>query len=354
MTRILILHAYSALNAGDGLLVEETLKIVNKLAGASSEIIIAASYPCSFPQGAEKFLCSMPTKRGYSRDYLSTLFRVRSFDMVIGVGGGYLRGGTFSEFIKALLVHGPQLIAASLYRGPSVYMPQSVGPFRFGTRTLVRFLLKRITVLYLRDDKSMQEFDVLPAIRGFDLATVDVNRFKHEPVPVPEPVLSVRAVRNRLPPLVRELASKLYTFDAYVQSTTRGNDDRSVTEELGYVSLLPEIPQAIGNVERPRVFIAVRLHAALMALKAGHYVIHLAYERKGFGAFADLGLGAYVHNVNRFSINDVVAQVRSLSVDPEERERYRTLMNSSKGARDEFRYEMEKRLKDAMQHQGPR
>ena len=63
---------------------------------------------------------------------------------------------------------------------------------------------------------------------------------------------------------------------------------------------------------RPRVVVAVRMHAALMAIAAGHYVVHLAYERKGFSAFADLGIGQYVHPVRRFDIDSVVAQVEHL------------------------------------------
>ena len=59
----------------------------------------------------------------------------------------------------------------------------------------------------------------------------------------------------------------------------------------------------------------MRLHAALMALKAGHYVIHLAYERKGFSAFEDVGLSEWVHNVNTFTPTEVRAQVEALLHD---------------------------------------
>jgi len=71
-----------------------------------------------------------------------------------------------------------------------------------------------------------------------------------------------------------------------------------------------------------RVVVAVRLHAALMALAAGHYVIHLAYERKGFGAYDDLGLSPWIHNINSFDPSSVARQVEALTKDPAVRADY--------------------------------
>jgi polysaccharide pyruvyl transferase WcaK-like protein len=59
-----------------------------------------------------------------------------------------------------------------------------------------------------------------------------------------------------------------------------------------------------------------------MALAAGHYVVHLAYERKGFGAFDDLDLGDWVHSVNSFDPATVAEQVRSLLTDRGTRDAY--------------------------------
>ncbi len=88
---------------------------------------------------------------------------------------------------------------------------------------------------------------------------------------------------------------------------------------------------------RPRVVVAVRLHAALMALAAGHYVVHLAYERKGFGAFGDLGIDPWVHTVNGFDVETVLDQVSRLLGDDDVRADYNSRLAASSGALAEAR-----------------
>lgn len=125
-----------------------------------------------------------------------------------------------------------------------------------------------------------------------------------------------------------ELAKQLNMFDVYIQSRTAGNDDTSATRSLG---TYPEVDTLTLLSDGPtRVVVAVRLHAALMALRAGHFVIHLAYERKGFGAFSDLGLSEYVHNVNDFNVSTVLRQAESLLTNEEARRLYASEIEQSK------------------------
>src|SRR4051794_30659689 len=102
--KVFVLHAYSALNAGDGLLVDECLDILREAFGSDLDLTIAASDTDSFAYTGARLLCSKPTRRGYQRDYLSELFRLRDYDMVIAVGGGYQRAGHPLELAKAGLV----------------------------------------------------------------------------------------------------------------------------------------------------------------------------------------------------------------------------------------------------------
>jgi len=60
----------------------------------------------------------------------------------------------------------------------------------------------------------------------------------------------------------------------------------------------------------------VRLHGAIAALLAGRPAIHLAYERKGWGAYQDLGLDEFVHDARTFDPAAVAAQTRALAADP--------------------------------------
>lgn len=321
MTRnVLILHGYSAENAGDGLLVKETLGVVRE-ALPQSKVTLLASRPETFADVDGTVLPTVPTRRGWDKRTRRVLREIDTYDVIVAVGGGYLRAGSLIEAAKTGLVHLPQLRAAAKATKPTLYLPQSVGPARLGTSAYLARLLKRIDVLMLRDDKSVSEFGGANAIRVPDLATAAIAEGRqHGSTVDPVPVLSIRSIRGKINPDIYLLAEAIAPYDGYVQSTTGGNDDRPASATLEPRRVLER--QELMGASVPRVVVAVRLHAALMALAAGHYVVHLAYERKGFGAFDDLDLGAWVHSVNAFDPAAVAEQVRSLLTDRAVREDY--------------------------------
>ena len=322
--RVLILHAYNADNAGDGLLVNETLGLIREALGPDTSLTLAASHPRTFTAVDAHIVNSKPNRTGYSLEYIRTLRNLDRFDLIVGVGGGYLRAGHLGESLKASVIHGPQLVAASRSSTPSLYMPQSVGPANSVVSRILKAQIRRIDNFYVRDDRSYDDYMDAGVIRTSDLAILTASAGERTSLSVDElPVLSVRPIRGRVSPLVVELARQCGKFDGYVQSNTAGNNDVDAMNSLGARRILPRESLMARNAESPvRVVVAVRLHAALMALRAGHYVIHLAYERKGFGAFNDLGLNAYVHNINRFEPAHVLRQMRSLLADEESRRRY--------------------------------
>lgn len=321
MTKVLLLHAYSATNAGDGLLVVESLDLLREAFGDDTEFTIAALHPRTFVGLDARIVDAKPGTRGWGREFRDLLRGIDAFDVVAGVGGGYLRTGTASESVKTLLAHGPQLAALRRFHGPIVYLPQSVGPLRWDRLGLIRRWLRRVDDLYLRDDRSVDEVSLANIRRVPDLALLSTGWAQRAGTDViARPVLSTRYVHGRLPADVVRLAAELGEFDGYVQSTGAGNDDRRAVAESGPADILERADLLDGS--RRRVVVAVRLHAALMAMRAGHWVVHLAYERKGFGAFQDLGLSEYVHNVNAFDAAAVRAQVATLLADPEARASY--------------------------------
>ncbi|OII38156.1 hypothetical protein BIU98_14880 [Curtobacterium sp. MMLR14_010] len=97
-----------------------------------------------------------------------------------------------------------------------------------------------------------------------------------------------------------------------VQSTGRGNDDPAFYNDLGFDGIFPTLQQQLLSEARPSVVISVRLHGSLQSLRAGVPTIHLSYERKGWGAFEDLGLSEYVHNARNFSAERVAEQALNL------------------------------------------
>lgn len=321
LPRILVLHAYSADNAGDGLLVRETLELLHDALG-EVEVTMLASRPDSFADLPVTSYPTVPTKRGWDARTRAILKDIDSYDLVVGVGGGYLRTGTPIESAKTLLVMGPQLRAAARSKTPSLYLPQSIGPTRFGTNGWMRRQLRGIDTVMVRDDRSLSELAGPTLVRMPDLATSGATRGRQPGVAVdPIPVLSIRAIRGKINPDIYRVADALGTYDAYTQSTIGGNDDRPAMATLKPRTMIDrgEIMTPGGT---PRVIVAVRLHAALMALAAGHYVVHLAYERKGFGAFGDLGISPWVHSVNTFDADEVVRQAQALLTDPAVRQDY--------------------------------
>ncbi|OZC70063.1 hypothetical protein CH306_05790 [Rhodococcus sp. 15-725-2-2b] len=327
--KVAVLHCYSAKNAGDGLLVDETLSLIRDAFGSTVKIVMAASHPMTFDNLDVEIVDSGVSWSGYSSKYLRFLRSLDSFDLVVAVGGGYLRGGFLVETVKTVLVHGPQLSAAARTRAPSIYLPQSVGPAGSVGKRLLSTRMRKIDSFYVRDDRSLRDFGIAGVSRSSDLALLQMIKLQRTRSDVfATPVLSIRAVRGKISPLVLDLARQLEVFDGYIQSATGGNDDTDAMTSVGPREILSR-PQLMSDEGQPRVVIAVRLHAALMAIRAGHFVIHLAYERKGFGAFNDLGLEQYVHNVNMFEPVRVMRQVKRLIESPEERALYRSTVQSA-------------------------
>ncbi len=311
--KVLLLHGYSATNAGDGLLVEESITLIREVLGSAVEVTLLASRPETFSSYDDgPVYNSRPTLRGLSHEYLRTIRNIQQFDYVFGVGGGYLRAGTFIEGLKCALVHGPQLLAAGRVGERVAYLPQSVGPARGITAMVLRRALSRMALVCVRDDRSLSLLTARNAARFPDLALMSQEWVpRREAAISSQPILSVRESRGGVPAPVLDLAKRLGSFDGYVQSRGASNDDARAMQSLRPATVVTRAELLRTDGPR-RVVIAMRLHAALMALAAGHYVVHLSYERKGFGAFADLDMQEYVHNVFRFSADDVLTQAESL------------------------------------------
>ncbi|WP_082697106.1 polysaccharide pyruvyl transferase family protein [Kocuria rosea] len=320
--KVLIAHAYSAENRGDGLLVEETVNMVRQAYGPETEFAVVASYPQSFAHLGFPMYNSRPSRLGYDLKYLQLLLsRAKEYDAIVSVGGGFLRGKTWIEATKTILVHGPQALLSASRRNASVYLPQSIGPFSPVLWVAIRSILRRLGVVWLRDDKSVAELQLPNARRAPDLAVLGMARRRRPFDLRNRVVMSVRHVNGELTRPVKELRDQLGSVDSYVQSDVSSNSDVHAVQELLPRRIL-EYSELMTHNQESRVVVAVRLHAALMALAAGHYVIHLAYERKGFGAFNDLELSDYVHNVNNFDPALVLRQIQTLQNDPSSRDCY--------------------------------
>jgi polysaccharide pyruvyl transferase WcaK-like protein len=339
--RVLVLHAYDARNRGDALLVRESLDYVHRAGVPKDDVRLVALVASGFETAGEVVqypqwrspagsvsrgavtvaalsLASVALPQGVHRMWLQD--EVRSSALIVGVGGAYLqaRGGLRS--VNTMLTHAPQLALAARSGRPSVYLPQSIGPLRGAIGASIRRNLRSLTQVMVRDDRSLLEVPAGNAMRVPDLAVLAIGRaLKAGAIDVKRSggrILGLARYLQDAPLYPDRLAAlhRLVEIDWAVHSTAEGQDDAAFYAGRA----LP----TIGGSETPissgdfGACISVRLHGALQSILAGIPTIHLSYERKGYGAFGDLGLLPWVHNANGFDPAAVAEQARELVRDP--------------------------------------
>lgn len=329
--KVLILHAYSPTNAGDGLLVELALEAVGRVT-ADFEYRVVASDADGFADaryiqwGLPSRLAKGPARRpamilgtlgGGGREIRRL---AHDADLIVAVGGAYLRGGSRVEAAKSWGAHYGQLSIASRFGEKAVYLPQSIGPLNGAFRRLVESKLSTISTLFVRDDKTQLELNHLPAVlRAPDMAIMKWAEEYSKPRDLgPQgPVFIARDLEapRSYYDFLRDVAAD-GGYEWAIQATGGGNDDRPLTERMagGPVRTLSSI---LKN-DAPRVVVSTRLHGALSSLIAGFPAVHLTYERKGWSAYKDLGLDGYVlsaRDATLAQVNDLVRQITKAPTD---------------------------------------
>ncbi len=336
-----VIHAYSDVNLGDRLLVELTLARLEQLGFGKDDCTIVALDGASFHDlgtavrvgtprravGPELISTGMSSIGGTASAFTGSrigwgaLHRlVKQVDGFVAVGGGYLRAGDAMEQAGVMVNHYPQLAAAARSGAPTCYLPQSVGPLRGAVGRLIRKELSKIDQVWLRDDTSVSELGLENASRCPDLAVLEVaDRFRGASRPSGRPVLIARELDSSRPDYVRrllDLARQIGDEVAWAVQTggAAEKSDANFYEALG-VEPDGSTDEVLRSV-RPAAVVSVRLHGSIMALAAGYPTIHLTYQRKGWSAMHDLGLGDWVHDAGRFDPVIVAGQVEALRRDP--------------------------------------
>ncbi|MBN3768760.1 polysaccharide pyruvyl transferase family protein [Burkholderia sp. Se-20378] len=328
---VALLHAYSARNSGDGLLVDLSVGLLREAFGDAVRVSIVAADPASFP--AYDDVCGAPVlaERGKSRligaaaaalpiqmnGRLNTLRGLLDeVDLIVGVGGGYLRARTTLEALKLEAGHLLQMRAVLASGKPAVYLPQSIGPVLSSRAvgTHLQSLLGAFDTVFVRDDRSAAFLAANPNTRRApDLAVLDFGHrsetiLRHAS-PKSDTARHVAFVLRRAPAwsakrrarydasiaqLVEQVRATCRVSFA-VQSTGRGNDDPAYYRRLGIQEPLTPL-KTLLETDRPDVTVSVRLHGAMESILHGVPAFHVSYERKGFGAYADMKLGDWVVN----------------------------------------------------------
>ncbi len=332
---VTILHGYSASNSGDGLLVDLAIDLVLRNFGADTLINVVASDPQSFSYlPYKRYDAPVMAAKGFGRiresiflkqSYSALADLVGSSDLLVGVGGGYMRSKSFLEHVKLKLGHAKQLETAILSKVPSVYLPQSIGPFH-GERSKIVEDYTHADAVFVRDDRSSAIFEKNENVyRAPDLAVQALaKRMLVSPrftqcAAFPRMVCVVL----RKPPewtkekkagyianlklLLAQLKEKS-TVVCAVQSAVRGNDDGTFYRELGVTEELLPLKATLSKYQ-PDLVISVRLHGAIESLLAGVPAFHISYERKGFGAYQDMGVDDWVVNGGDMNVDYIMDTV---------------------------------------------
>ncbi|MCA8093418.1 polysaccharide pyruvyl transferase family protein [Burkholderia anthina] len=328
---IALLHAYSTRNSGDGLLVDLSVGLLREAFGDTARVSIVAADPASFPTYDDVRPAPVLADRGRRRLTAAAgvvlhvrangrlrplVERLDEVDLIVGVGGGYLRARNTLEAIKLEAGHLLQMRAARASGKPAVYLPQSIGPV-MSARPVdahLQALLASFDTVFVRDDRSAAYLAAHPNVRRApDLAVLDFAH-RHDTIvqraaPADGPIRHVafvlrrapawsKARRNRYDASIAQLVERVRgscRVSFAVQSTGRGNDDPAYYRSLGIEDALVPFKTLLAH-DRPDATVSVRLHGALESILHGVPAFHIGYERKGFGAYADLRLDDWVVN----------------------------------------------------------
>jgi hypothetical protein len=336
---IIVAHAFSRKNAGDGLLVDLTLDRLERLGIARSECVVVALDPESFSDhGSVVQAPGDPWNKMSGRVVRSAAGLLRlglpdqirpsdglqelwtRADGIVGVGGGYLHAADWVEAGGVVINHATQLLLSSRCPAPSILLPQSIGPLRGPAGRWIKHLVGGQSLVCVRDDESLDDLAGIPTVTRIpDLAVLAMCNARLPSLPRPGDSTIIVPRRLGRPgsyeAQIERLIAGVETPLLAVQADVPGpKSDRTFIEQLGgrsagqLVDLLDDRPGG--------VVISVRLHGAVQAILAGWPAIHLSYDRKGFGAFSDLGLRSYVHDARDFSAADVHEQAEAVRTDP--------------------------------------
>ena len=339
---IVIAHGFSRKNAGDGLLVDLTLEVLQDAGIKKEDCVVLALDAESFNdldkveqapgeyRGKPTFQAAkagLAVLGDYTQSVLGLDPKNRLTNLmnkaqgIIAVGGGYLVADSPTRNAGVFVNHLLQVRMAGRAKAPSIYLPQSIGPLKGPVAAPLKHALSKIDRIYVRDDETEAELNASNTVRCPDLAVLklgkDLSRIEPSGVQNNPVVLVPRDLPNRgqLIPALKEVAAAQPVLWAVQAEVAGKRSDRFFIESLG-----AKPDGTLENVlleKKPSLAVSVRLHGALGSLLKGVPAIHLSYERKGWGAYQDLGLSEYVHDARTFDPQKVVAQIASIRTQPD-------------------------------------
>jgi colanic acid/amylovoran biosynthesis protein len=377
--KVLLSHAYSRHNAGDAALLSVLIRDVRDVfpdaeltvlmmdevqPGETFDAVEVRPFPthwalhrfssrvaklghCLLTLGVTAVGARVPAlarRRLIGRRLAEYLRLCRESDLVVCVGGGYLRGkrSWASTFELALLLQ-----PLMLYRWmgvPTVIYAQSVGPFATRVqRWMAGHVLRQVDRVIAREDISVGILASLGAVANvrrsvdsgfaFDTA-VEVDLRRRIGASPDRPLVGVtvrqwldpagqdryeRAVATMADAAVEEFGASV-VFVPQVTSERQGDDDRVAGRRVAArmrrpATVLDDRPDhhtikaMYGGLD---LLVGTRFHSVIFAMTASVPVLAIEYEHKTSGIMKDLGLDEWVHDITTVDGDTLTAALRRL------------------------------------------
>lgn len=272
-------------------------------------------------------------------------------DLIVPVGGGHIRSqkGLMGLCNVPLLMH-PLLFGTILGKATVLYS-QSIGPFRNTIEEwLVRFTLKRMTLILLREDTSLRLLarlgvweNVKRSIDSGFLLTSPYNVDIRERYHIPDKQLLIgvtvrswlkgnqqadyeAAVAKTLDTIIDEQKARV-VFIPQV-TAAKGDDDRMVSRRVFGLMHRQESATVIEDdvdhyaikalYSNLDILLGTRFHSVIFSLTSFVPVLAIEYEHKTSGIMHDLGLDAWVLRIEEVTAATLTGVLQTLLVKQED------------------------------------
>lgn len=360
MKHIVIINAYGKKNIGDGAIQWSALSLIEKAVKSETKVTIIGEDPSAGIDFASKLLkidhkqlpygyairskknpvsqflklyrfieiyivsfilLIIPKLQSYvsTRSCYSFISTIRSADVVIGMGGGYLiTRKPISDYFGLLLTLLPVFVA-KWYKKKILNLPQTFGPFASRIHQQLAYLSISGTTYMCRDDISLRRIEgmdvkcLVKTIYIPDMALFCESYKQNEILKKMKSDCLILTAREWLPKIEQEsyesalvqfinLAWNTYklktVFIVMANNPIEETDlpiairiKSKVTNKKNFKITIPKNHQEVQNIlNESRLAICTRMHAAILASTVNTPFILIGYGDKSFGFINKLGL----------------------------------------------------------------
>ncbi len=401
--KILITHYYSKRNRGDMAILSVMLQLLNKKYPASNIGVLTADKiskntsldGADFILNSYLYFCIYKSKNFLSR--ILNVFYVlaitllwasiykflkintsilmpaqirktsNSFlnaDLIVPVGGGYLRGSKSIQSNLTLIIQLHSILISIILGKKIILYSQSIGPFENVFQKLItKIILNMVDAIFVRENNTLRTlksigvknkliYKTVDAAFGFktntknkmkkELSGMGINSFDNligitvrEWLPDDKQLIFENEIAEFVKYLVNN-KKKIVVFIPQVDSSFHNDNDRKVNERIVFkLKNLKNVyiinknyshTEIKGIYENLHFLIGTRMHSVIFALTGYVPSIAIEYEYKTNGMMKDLGLKEWVINIEKVNSDILIAIYNKIVIS---RSSYLKILNVS-------------------------